>query len=460
MQLPSPRRTLPFPLWCAILWLLALMLQWPLIANPGYFSHDELQWAAFADVPSWRQLPWVGWFDVGTFQYRPLTFNLWLLLSHALFERPLAFHLLWVALGCSNALLLALLLRQAGLAQRVAFVAALVFALNPYAAYVHGWVATLADLLWVGIGLGLTLWLQRRAAGGAHDRTAQAWVVAVVFVATMLALLAKEAAIVFPALALLALLLGAHRRVWTAATVGSAAAAALYLAVRLGPLLQGAQPGSGYALSLWQPPQRWLEYNGYPWLPTLFEIQSLPAASTPRLFALALVSLAVLWALWCAKKRYVTAWVIGGAAVLGPVLILTHSANQYGYGFSALACGIAALAWPGTATAGRVVLAGAAALVLWHGVNVQQDMRRVGELQARFSPALAAAVQRHAAPEPLSLQLEAEGDRWIYTRLTHAIASYDGVPIGKRVRLAPSGERGDYRIAADGTLSQLPKPAP
>ena len=64
-----------------------LALQLPLILNPGYFSHDELQWWARADVPSWSALPWIPWLDLSPLQYRPLTFNLWLVLAHA-FEVP------------------------------------------------------------------------------------------------------------------------------------------------------------------------------------------------------------------------------------------------------------------------------------------------------------------------------------------------------------------------------------
>lgn len=457
MTLSVFRRPVSLPLWCFALWFAVLCLQWPLVWNPGYFSHDELQWAAFADVAAWEQLPWVDWFDWRTFQYRPLTFNLWLPLSHALFERPLAFHAVWVALGSGNALLLGLLLRGTGLPARVAFVAALVFALNPYAAYVHGWIATLADLLWVGIGLATAIWLQRRAATERDDSTRTAAFL-VALLATTTALLAKEAAIVFPALALLATILSSRRRIWSAATAGSALAALVYLALRVGPLLQGARPDSGYGLSLLQIPQRWLEYHGFTWLPTLFEIQSVSAASTLRLAALMLVSLAFIFALWRARPHYGITWLVGSAAALGPVLILTHSANQYGYGFSVLGCGLAALAWPRTSWMGRMVLACAALLTLWHGINVQFDLQRAGRLQARFSPALAAAVQGLEGADTVVLDVAAPGDRWLYTRLTHAIAAYRGVVIGERVRLAANGEPGSHRIETDGSLTPLAPP--
>ena len=88
---------------------LVLLAQLPLVLNPGYFSHDELQWAARAE--SGDTFPWLG---VEAFQYRPLTFNLWLRLSRALFATPWAFHLVVVALGALNATLLASVLRHFG----------------------------------------------------------------------------------------------------------------------------------------------------------------------------------------------------------------------------------------------------------------------------------------------------------------------------------------------------------
>ncbi|MEP7098560.1 MAG: hypothetical protein ABI748_12920, partial [Dokdonella sp.] len=79
-----------------------VVLQLPLVCNPGYFSHDELEWWARASVAGWAQLPWVSWTAVADFQYRPLTFNLWLLLAHGFAAKPYLMHLIVVSLGCVN----------------------------------------------------------------------------------------------------------------------------------------------------------------------------------------------------------------------------------------------------------------------------------------------------------------------------------------------------------------------
>lgn len=439
--------------WC-LLGLLLVAVQGMLLANPGYFSHDELQWAAFADAAGGPA--WVPWFDVAAFQYRPLTFNTWLVLSQALFERPMLFHAVWVVLGTANAMLLAAVLRGADVGFRVAAGAALVFVLNPYAAYVHGWVATLADLLWVGLGLVATLLLQRRARRVDGSMRAMDVGVAALIAcaATVPGLLAKEAAIVFPALLLLVAMLATQRRVWLAAAAGSGVAVLAYLALRLGTVLDGATPDGQYAWHPWHMPRRWLEYVVFLGLPRPAEVQSLALASAGRLVLGALLPLAVFGVLWRAGWRHAVAWLAGGAAALGPVLILAQSANQYGYGFSVVIVGVVALAWGQIERGGRVVVAVAAAVVAVHGVDVQRHLFDAGRRQAMFSPSLVQLLRDHDGPAPLAIHAPAR-ERWLYARLLHGVPSYAGEPIGDRVTLVDDVHAADAVVETDGRLVRL-----
>lgn len=138
------------PMWrtAVAVFALAFLVQAPLIFNAGYFSHDELQWAAFADLPANQRRPLWDWAVLADFQYRPLTFELWMGLSRYLFAFPPAFHAVLVAWGAVNASMLAALARGLGVAARPAAFGALAFVLGPYAVYVHGWVGTIADLIW------------------------------------------------------------------------------------------------------------------------------------------------------------------------------------------------------------------------------------------------------------------------------------------------------------------------
>ncbi len=430
-----------------LLGLLAVLAQALLALNPGYFSHDELQWGAAANVAGWRDLPWVGWTDVDTFQWRPLTFNLWLVLSHALFEAPQAFHALWVLLGSGLAVTLAALLLRLGATPALSVGAGLVFALNPYAAYVHGWVATLADLLWVGAGLALAhalLTLRRRQAGKLSF-------VVVAFALTATGLLAKEAALALPALLGLVWWLSGRERSLCWAMLGSSLAAALYLALRLPALLA---PGEGdrYSLALDAVPHNLAAYPLFLLQTSVVEIGPIGRLSMPRLLTAAALLALALFLIARRSPRLALATALGGALALAPALPLSVPSNQYGYGFAAWCVACVALAWPRLGRAGRSLLVLLSVLVVWHGVNVQRDLRRVGERQAVFQPALAEALA--GRDDVLVLQVSTK-DEWMYRRLTHAIPAWRGTPIETRVRLAQPGEAADLRVLDDGRLQPL-----
>ena len=429
---------------------LALLGQWPLLANPGYFSHDELQWAAFAgsDGP----IRWSSWTAIGAFQYRPLTFNLWLWLSRQLFAQPQAFHLVLVAWGAGNAALLCALARRFGVATGPAIIGALVFALGPFAAYVHGWVGTIGDLAGVSCAL---------LAGLVASRWPRAIVAATAAAAfTALGLLAKEAAAAIPLLLALAWWFDGRNRHWAAATLAAGAVLAVYLALRIGVLLHAPREGAQYALSAAHVPLRWVEYQLFALLPNVFEAFTMLARGIgSRIVVAGLLWLALLAALWRGSPRIAAIFLLGGIAALAPVLPLGSSWNHYGYGFAAVTAMAVAAAWPRAPRWGRGVIAVCALLCMWHGANVMRTMRHVGQVQAVFSPALAEAVAAHASgsggDQPLRLRPAPDADAWIFARLTHQIPSYRGVPIGERVRLVAADAPADAVIAADGRIQPL-----
>lgn len=421
--------------------LAALLLQWPLVFNPGYFSHDELQWAAFANgdlLAPWR--------DVAAFQYRPLTFSLWMLLSRLLFDTPIAFHAVLVAWGSLNAGLLFAVGRRFGMAPWPAAAGALAFATSPFAALVHGWVGCIADLLWLGGALG-AVWLVQQTS-----RPLLAGMAA--FTCTAIALLAKEAAFAIPPLLALVWLFDGRQRRWLAATLGAGMAAAGWLALRLDVLLHAPREGSQYILSAANVPLRWLEYQLFPPLVPVLEgfttlQRPLPAAIAGALW---------LWlqvALWRADRRLALLCLLGGMAALLPVLPLSSSWNHYGYAFAAITAMTLAAAWRPARRSGRAAIAVFAGLTLLHGLVVMLGIHRVGQVQARFSPALAAAVHSHTGPMPLRLRPDPDAKIWIFQRLTHDIPRYDGIAIGNRVQLVDGNAPADYRILADGRLVRL-----
>ncbi|MGN6111926.1 MAG: hypothetical protein ACTHOC_02760 [Luteimonas sp.] len=424
------------------LWLLALLGQCWLIANPGYFSHDELQWAAFAGQAG--PIPWVSWTDVATFQYRPLTFNLWLWLSRHLFAHPHAFHLLLVAWGSANAALLFAIARRLGLAALPAAAGALAFALGPDATYVHGWVGTLADLAWLSCALVVALVAVscRRAVA----------VAAVAAALTLAALLAKEAAVSIPALLAVGWwCLPARRRSLGAATIASGLVVLAYLAVRAGALLHAPRTGAQYDPALAHVPVRWLEYQLFTLRPSVFEtFNTLAPGLHASMLLAALAWLLLVAAVWRSDRRLAVLFLLGGVAALAPVLPLASSFNQYGYGFAAVTAMAVAAAWPRARPWARAVIAFAGLACVAHGIMVMRMVRHIGDVQARFSPALAAALE--SRDTPLRLRPEPGAEDWIFQRLTFDVPSYAGVPIGDRVQLVAGDEPADATVRADGTI--------
>ncbi len=429
----------------ALLLAAALLLQLPLALLPGYFSHDELQWAAFADprCAAWASPP--GWGDFAIFQYRPLTFALWHAISPWLFPHPALFHALFALLGLVNALLLRDLLRRLG-AGRAADAAALLFLAHPYAVYVHGWVGTLGDLLWVGVGLAAAGVLLRLPA------RARALPALLGFAATALALTTKEAALSLPALAAVALLLARGERRWWAATIGASLAAAIYLGLRLETLLFAERPGGAYALSAWAAPARVLEYWLFPFLPTRPEIQATLGAPLSRLAFAALLAAAFLGALWRAAPRIAVAVVALGLAALAPVLPLTLAAGQYAYGFAAICAAGAALAWCRGDALARALLAAALLVQAWHAINVHRFLWRAAGIEAALTPALV----EHARQLPaVALRIAAADprDRAVALRLTEPVDCRRGVATALVVDVVDDAPDVDWRIV-DGRLQR------
>lgn len=438
MQFTTPRWRAAMP---ALVFFAVLLAQLPLILNPGYFSHDELQWAVRAD--DGYVFPWL---DSGAFQYRPLTFNLWLWLSRHLFEQPHAFHAVPVAWGAGNAALLFAVARGFGVRTWPAVFGALSFALGPYAAYVHGWVGTLADLVWVACALVLA-WSVQRTRSVAIAAAAAALL-------TATALLAKEAAFAIPPLLVVAWWFDGRKRTWLVAALAAGAVAALFLGFRFDALMQAPREGTQYALSLASVPLRWLEYQLFPPIFPLVETFT----TLRRGFGLHVVIAGLLWlgllaALWRAGPRYAAVFLLGGIAALLPVLPMGSSWNHYAYGFAALASMCVAAAWSGTTRAGRAAIAVFALLNLLHGLNVVRVMHDVGATQAVFSPALADILRDGGSA--VRLRVATDAKPWVFQRLTHEIPRYDGVEIGGRVSIVDAPVAADYEIQADGRLRPL-----
>jgi hypothetical protein len=420
-----PERLTRVPL---AIWL--LLLQLPLIVNPGYFSHDELEWLARADAPSWSALPWVSWLDFSPLQYRPLTFNLWLVLAHACASAPQLMHFAFVAIGTANAWLLASMLIAARIPERVAYAFAIVFSLLPYVVYVHGWNGTLADLLTLACGLLAARCLQHAISTPSSERATVHAAACTLLVAV--ALMCKESAVVLPALLPLATYGQNPSRRLRLAIAPAAAIIAVYLALRLPILADSAHFDSAYAWSLRYLPARLTEYLLYPFMPPLFEISPLLSKGMARIAAAAGCVLLLLGALASAGWRWPFAWLIAFSIALAPVLVLSISYDHYAYLASAVAIAICAAAWPKLKQIARTALLALAAIATLHGIIVMTRVYSVGVIQRNLYDDLLADLRR--SPASLHIAVDDPRDAWLPSRLLLGVGTYRGVRIEGRVR--------------------------
>lgn len=431
--------------------LIAFVLCLPLVWNIGYFSHDELQWLAFADKPFLSDIPWNAWFDFSVFQYRPLTFNLWLLLSHFIGYQPIAMHLVRVLFGLAAAWLLRSVLLRLDASPRCATLAGWIWLLTPYTVYTHGWVGTFGDSLCLMFMLiALRHALIQSSADSWKSAIGKALPVAAL---TVLALMSKESAIVFPAVILIAAF-RRRDRVVAAAFAASTVVALIYLGLRLQTILFPHGSSDAYHWSLVNIPARIAEYAVFPFLVGHFEVVAAHTHLTnwAAWLGLGIVMAASLGAGW---RRCMVFW-IGWIAALGPVLILDNAYNQYAYLAGAWACAFFAWTWPRIRWVLRLLMVLPIAILLIHGVQQIRDIRHIGQVQRNLYADLPGIIAKPT--RPIAIQAQRSGDEFILQRLLTEIPGYRHMPIAGRVSVISSDEhtKPDYWMAHDGHLIDAP----
>ena len=450
-------RALPRPLAVLGLVLVALLAHVGILANPGYFSHDE-----------WERLDFIRTHGLGRFlavfavphagpdfghPMRPIGFVQQGLVSLWMEAAPLLVHGVSVLLHAAGAVALFLAVESCARRRDVALVAALAFALSPLATTATGWVGASFDQWYVLFAI-LTLqagW--RLLEGGASPRLAPA-----IILPAAAALLSKEAAVMLPAAGvLLAALAWLHL---PAARPGMPARAAwllgllalpvlAYLALRL-PALAGTLAGRGnaaYAPGTGTVPYNLLAYLAYPFLPARGDFpglaRSLPATALALASHAALV--AALW--WRFGLGTALLYLAGYVVFLVPVLPLSVPQSHYLHG-SAIAMSLAIGFLVPAVVHGRRPLPLAAAglggaLLLVTNGAVQARLYRDGRCQAVF---LASTAGRMAAPDVVAaglavVEADPRARGWVGQRALHQRAPFSGTGGLPRVTFLPEGGR-------------------
>jgi hypothetical protein len=321
----------------AILLLCACVLLITLIANPGYYSHDELQrYDFYVQHGFWE------YFDrhsriLGTTDFampvRPIPFYVQGLQNLVLRDYPYIVHLSSVLVHTCSAYLLFLIAMSLGSSRNTSFVAAIIFIFNPLSILATGWSAALMDQWYVLFAL-LGFWHSQRYLA---DSTASAGHLISVFLFTVFAILSKETAVMLPGLYALLLIwktsLWRSPRFWQILSVVSLPILT-YIIIRFSSISSSmlAEGDSPYSVNLQHVAQNAFLYLSYPFHPLLSEIAAwvhTPVLSMIAAFSVHVALIAIIWR-WFSFK-IVFLYLALTFLFLIPVLPIPFTGSHYLY---------------------------------------------------------------------------------------------------------------------------------
>lgn len=358
-----------------------------LVANPGYYSHDELQKLDHVEMHGFMH--YMSSYVVltqgegfGT-PVRPLAFFVQGVLALVMRDYPVIVHLVDVLSHGAVAVLIFFALLRFGLSRALSLASACIFALNPMVVIAVGWPAALMDRWYVMFGIGALMFAESHVRGRTGVNA-----LGMVFILVLAALLSKETAIMLPGLMLLFVLMDSSvlrsRRFWQACAAMVLPIFA-YLLYRLSAIFAsfgGSGTAGGYSASAAHITDGLAVYLAYPFLVTLTEAVNWVFVSPVLLSAAVAVHLTLVTLLWRSKGwRLASGYVFFYLLFLVPVLFIPIKAAHYLYASSVFFS--IAVAWLLVASSTRFAplrIFGGVVLVLTllHTVVLQGYVYRLG----------------------------------------------------------------------------------
>lgn len=396
-----------------------------LIANPSFYSHDELSKLDYIQQNGFGQYmmtvlnltPDPGF----AFADRPVSYSIEGLITLFLPEYPFMVHLADVLMHAIVACLLFFVLVRLQFSRKAAWISALLFMLNPLVSFSVGWSGALMDRLFILLGLASFLSAEKYVRGNGGVNTLMS-----VFLFALLSILSKETALILP-LSLLVFpfffsVAWRDRRFWTAFAVQSAASV-LMVSYRLPELMGSFGGGStpdAYTASFGNVVENLLVYLLYPFLSTLTEIHNWSLSSPIMIGLAAIMHLALLALLWKNfSHKAVLAYLAGYFLFLLPVSVLSHPASHYLYG-SGIAFGIAfgSLVDKHDGRVQQVVLTFAFALAIWHTLVNQLYFYKTGTCMSRIASSMESAYYAEGKPDTMRFAADPASPGYILLRFT------------------------------------------
>jgi len=414
----------------ALLLLAGLAINLLLIATPGFYSHDELDWRNRIARDDY------GWsFGLGDFDHSPFYRALGAGIISASLRLPLqpfSAHLVEATLAIATACLLYGAMRL--FRPDRAFAAAALFMLTPGFAYSVGWIAAGFDVQYTLFGAACVYCAIRHWRGGGA-----VWAV-LSLTAWICALGCKETALALPLVGALVAYIDRDRIVVARAGVVAGAMVAIvavYFGLRGAALLHlGQTGGGGYRFGgFGQAAINAAAYFGFPFTFGMVEIGSSPIGSVPRIVErlgphIVLLALIV----WQAGPRWALIYLAGYGAPLLPVLPISKFETQYTYATSIPLAIALSLLWRRAAWASAPVAA-LTAILVWRALAVQVSMYETGACQTRALETLGAVLSDLPAATPTSVLLP---DDTPWPVLSRSLFDNSFLARGQRIVVTPT----------------------
>lgn len=424
LQCPADNRVV-----FAMLFCLAVLSSLILIANPGFFSHDELERTdivlryGFSHYLSSWVMPHPG--DEFGAPVRPISFLILGVVSLFLPTYPFLVHLIDVLMHGAVSLMLFEATRRLHGDRQLAWASAILFLICPLAAFSVGWSAALMDRLYIFFGL--------LAFIAAHTYLTQqrGWLALLaVFVASMLAILSKETALILPGLLVVyPIFLQVSlksKRLWITFMVWSAPVF-LFLLYRAPALINSfsGKVATPYSPTLANVPEGVFVYFVYPFLPTLTEAHSYGNQSSPVIWAAAALHLALLIMLWRVFSfRAALAYLVGYLIFLIPVLLISAKGAHYLYGsglvFSIAIGALLTLNWRQESRRLLFFLPiGMLVVATFHTLVIQRYFYNTGSCMSSIANTIESSYLTEGAPEKMTFLVEPGAPGHVLRRFTH-----------------------------------------
>jgi hypothetical protein len=426
-----------------------------LIANPGFYNHDELkQIDNILQKGLGQYLKTHVSLTAGSdfaFAVRPVAYLVEGIASFYLHKYPFLMHLLDVLMHGTVACLLFVTTLRLGGNRNLAWAGALIFLINPLVTYSVGWSGALMDRLYILFGL-IALFAAHKYISGKSGN----FMLVCVFVASSFAMLSKETAIILPAtLLIIYYFFGAfpenRNRLWLA--MGAWSMPVILLILYRFEALVGSFAGNAaaptYSAGLANIPMGLCTYFVYPFVPFFTEAHTWSlhsAASIGIAVACHLGLLSFLWRIF--SFRVLVAYLIGYTLFLLPVLFLPFPCSHYLYGSGiafSLALGALLIFNPERSGIFSTIFSIALLLLsLFHALYNHYYLYQIGVCMNRLSTTMESAYLSEGKPDSMTFFAEPGAPAHVLARFVHN-RNRIGNHFGVQLQMAEWEKRGETK---------------